>query len=446
MSASKLPDHPSLEYLRKLAKDRLRELRRTTPDAKLAEALLAVARDHGFPSWRALKAEVDRRQSQPIAELFDACRRGDVDRMRALLAADAGLARAVDINAPYGAWTILHHAARHGSAAAIRLLLANGADPNAREQGDNTYPLHWAAARGDFDIMAALLDGGGDVHGFGADHAGDVIGWGTFFSEPGKDVRAVADFLVGRGARHSIFSAMSVGDPDLVRAVVEQNPDELERRLSKFEHRATPLHLAILKKRDDLFDLLMELGADIEAEDMHGQTPLSFALASGYRHAAQRLQAAGARPPRTIAAVDFREAVSRLAQSTKHLDPMISVPDVAAALEWYVSIGFTEVARWANDTGAGVTWGLVRFGEAEVMLSLNGYKGQHSVSLWFYTEHVDELYRLFKARQLEAAQAQSRGEAATPIDIMQDIYDPMYGGREFAVRDLNGYELYFRRG
>jgi hypothetical protein len=33
-----------------------------------------------------------------------------------------------------------------------------------------------------------------------------------------------------------------------------------------------------------------------------------------------------------------------------------------------------------------------------------------------------------------------------PIEIVQDIYDPMYGGREFGVRDLNGYVLYFRRG
>jgi hypothetical protein len=49
MSNSKLPERASLEYLRKLAKDRLQELRRADPQAKLAAALLAVARDHGFP-------------------------------------------------------------------------------------------------------------------------------------------------------------------------------------------------------------------------------------------------------------------------------------------------------------------------------------------------------------------------------------------------------------
>ena len=59
----KLPDRASLEYLKKLAKDRLQELRRSDPRAKLATALLAVAREHGFSSWRALKAEIERRQS-----------------------------------------------------------------------------------------------------------------------------------------------------------------------------------------------------------------------------------------------------------------------------------------------------------------------------------------------------------------------------------------------
>jgi hypothetical protein len=58
MSSSTLPPRPSLEYLRKLAKDRLAVLRRTDPDAPLAAALVAVAQDHGFSSWRALKEQI----------------------------------------------------------------------------------------------------------------------------------------------------------------------------------------------------------------------------------------------------------------------------------------------------------------------------------------------------------------------------------------------------
>ena len=51
MSNSKLPERASLEYLKKLAKERLQELRRGDPRAKLAAALLDVAREHGFSSW-----------------------------------------------------------------------------------------------------------------------------------------------------------------------------------------------------------------------------------------------------------------------------------------------------------------------------------------------------------------------------------------------------------
>lgn len=59
MATSKLPARASLEHLKKQARNRLRQLRRTDPDANLATALLQIAREHGFPSWRALKAKID---------------------------------------------------------------------------------------------------------------------------------------------------------------------------------------------------------------------------------------------------------------------------------------------------------------------------------------------------------------------------------------------------
>ena len=71
MPNSTLPSRASLEYLRKLAKDRLAVLRRTNPRAQLATALLAVAQDHGFSSWRALKAEIDRRHATHTSRWFD---------------------------------------------------------------------------------------------------------------------------------------------------------------------------------------------------------------------------------------------------------------------------------------------------------------------------------------------------------------------------------------
>src|SRR5262245_40861664 len=94
MPNATLPSRPSLEYLRKLAKDRLPALRDGTPDAKLADALLAVARDYGFSSWRALKAEVDHRRGDLTSRWFEAVRRCDVESVRLLLREDASLLNA----------------------------------------------------------------------------------------------------------------------------------------------------------------------------------------------------------------------------------------------------------------------------------------------------------------------------------------------------------------
>ena len=56
-----LPAGASLEHLKNQAKQRLPAMRRETPDAKLADAQFRLAREYGFASWRALKAEVERR-------------------------------------------------------------------------------------------------------------------------------------------------------------------------------------------------------------------------------------------------------------------------------------------------------------------------------------------------------------------------------------------------
>jgi predicted enzyme related to lactoylglutathione lyase len=67
MPNSKLPEHPSLDHLKKLAKNRLQELRRKNPEEKLATAQLEMAREYGFTSWRALKVQLDDQRAKNIA-------------------------------------------------------------------------------------------------------------------------------------------------------------------------------------------------------------------------------------------------------------------------------------------------------------------------------------------------------------------------------------------
>jgi uncharacterized protein YbbK (DUF523 family) len=55
----RLPARPDLHWLRKTARARLAALRVDDPATRLFQAQLDVARDHGYPSWRALKAYVE---------------------------------------------------------------------------------------------------------------------------------------------------------------------------------------------------------------------------------------------------------------------------------------------------------------------------------------------------------------------------------------------------
>lgn len=336
----------------------------------------------------------------------------------------------------------MHEAAKRGHVDDVRLLLEHGADPNAREPGDNTTPLHWAAAHGHVDVVRALLDAGADVHGVGDLHDGDVIGWATL-GGPDAIRRDVVTLLLARGARHHIFSAIAVGDMDPIRRLVKDDPAALDRRRSRFEHRQTALHFAISRRRYDIVDLLIELGANLEAEDMHGETPLAFAMLRGDREATSRLHAAGARPPKTVETANFSEKMAGLAGSVKKSVTMIMVPDVARALEWYTSIGFREIARYGDD--GSVNFGMVSFGEAELMLNMHGRPGVHDASLWFYTDRIDDLYQLLKSRRLEAAHSQLTGQLDDNEGIVfeQDIEDMFYGARQFGIRDPNGYILYF---
>jgi ankyrin repeat protein len=208
-------------------------------------------------------------------QLFDAAKNGDVAALRGQL--DAYPQKLLVRDQPYE-HTLLHLAAFHGHLDAVDLLLERGIDPNVREKGDNTYPMHWAAAAGHVEVVRRLADAGGDVIGDGDDHALQVIGWATGW-EGCDDAthRAVADFLVSRGARHHIYSAMSLGDTDEVRRIVAADPSQLKRPQSHNEDFRLPLHFAVHRKLHPMVSLLLELGADPLATDASGFTAVAYA-------------------------------------------------------------------------------------------------------------------------------------------------------------------------
>lgn len=60
-----LPDNPSVDFLRREAKDLLAALRETEPATTLGQAQQALAHQYGAATWADLRAEVDRRRDHP---------------------------------------------------------------------------------------------------------------------------------------------------------------------------------------------------------------------------------------------------------------------------------------------------------------------------------------------------------------------------------------------
>lgn len=229
-----------------------------------------------------------------------AARAGDAGALAVLL--DAHPDRLHARVGPYG-FTLLHVAAQAGRLAAVDLLLRRGLDPNARERGDETCPMHWAAAAGALDVVRSLADAGGDVVGHGDDHQLEVIGWATCWHGCDDDAhRAVADFLVARGARHHVFSAIAMRLEDELRRIVARDPSQLERPMSRNEGHQRPLHFAVRMNRPRMVALLLELGADPLGTDGDGYgaaayatTPAAALALAEWDPAAHALRVDGAR-------------------------------------------------------------------------------------------------------------------------------------------------------
>src|SRR5207245_6756964 len=83
-------------------------------------------------------------------ELFDAARAGDVEKLTGLLDTNPDKLHVRDKPHEH---TLLHVAAFAGHLGCVDLLLARGLDANVREKGDNTYPMHWAAAAAHLDVV-----------------------------------------------------------------------------------------------------------------------------------------------------------------------------------------------------------------------------------------------------------------------------------------------------
>src|SRR5262245_5572017 len=400
--AKALPSRPDIEWLKKAAKERLAELRTRDASAKLHQAQLEIARDYGFPSWRALKAHVDALSLD--GQIIAAAVEGRADDLDRLLAAHPAK---IAITGSRWDRPLLHLAAEAGHLDCVEVLLRRGFDIDRRDRFDHATALHWAAYEGRLAVVKRLLDAGADINGEGDEHEMGVIGWATCFRHVHQDV---ADFLLTRGARPTIFSAIALGRADLIQRLLADDPELVSSRMSRFEHRRTPLHYAVLKGHADIVALLLELGADANARDDEGNTPLNHASASTDRSIVELLVAAGA-DPAEHSANRFKSAV-----------PILNVRNCVASIGYYVDkLGFEKEWDW----GTPPTFASVRRDAVRIFLCQDA-QGAPGTWISIFVHDVDALYADYRR---------------TGAIIREPPTNYPWGVCEMNVEDLDGHCL-----
>ena len=280
-----LPARPSLEFLKKLAKQQVAALRRQGRITSLASAQLTLARKYGFPSWRKLKAHVE--LLERAAAAVEAISSGDTKTLKRLLRQNSNLANArVDDKR-----TLLHVATDWpghfpNNTETIAELIASGADVNAEFAGRHSEtPLHWAASSDDVGVIDVLLN-----HGANIEAQGSVIGGGT----PMSDAVAFGQWraarrLVEHGARTTLWQAAALGLMDRVdgyfTAVPPPTPDEI----------TNAFWCACHGGQRTAAEYLLGRGADLNWIGYDGLTPLDAAIRSGASELVEWLSSRSAR-------------------------------------------------------------------------------------------------------------------------------------------------------
>jgi len=255
-------------------------------------------------------------ENDPGRELFEACRNGDLGKVKKLISSQnvnakdtagrkstplhfaAGFGRkdvvehllecGANVHArDDGGLIPLHNACSFGHAEVVTLLLRHGGDSNARDNWHYT-PLHEAAIKGKIDVCIVLLQHGADP---------------SIRNTDGKTALDLTDptakaVLTGEYKKDELLEAARSGNEEQMMALL--TPLNVNCHASD-GRKSTPLHLAAGYNRTRIVQLLLQHGADVHAKDKGGLVPLHNACSYGHFEVTEMLLKAGA----SVNAVDL---------------------------------------------------------------------------------------------------------------------------------------------
>jgi ankyrin repeat protein len=325
-----------------------------TPDID-GRTVHQIAKDRGHEAIEVLARDVQGGKTRPdhemqaIQAIMRAAQSGHLAALRSGLDAHPEWIDA--LGGGFQKATALHLAVLRNQHAAARLLIARGADLNRRDFPDNAAPLHFAAAHGDLETVRLLVEAGADIEGKGDDHGVGVLGWATCF----RDLRQeVAAYLLGHGARLNLWTSIALDRADELRIMVAEDRALLAARMTRNQHRRTPLHHAAFKNRPRMVRLLLEHGADPNARDATGATALTTASEEGADQSiVAALLAAGVMPD-LLTAVNMKRDAE--AEAMLRDDPARIGPDGGDTIALHLSVNKRNLAtiRWLLTHGIDV--------------------------------------------------------------------------------------------
>ncbi len=146
----------------------------------------------------------------------------------------------------------------------VSRLLSTGVDPNV-ETVKGVTSLHVAVEKNCIEVVRILLAYGARVN------ARDTESWSPLDLAADMNRMEIAQLLISKGAEYDIFVAVALQKREMIAKMLEREPDLLAAR---GRYGRTPLHEAAALGLNEIGELLLDRGAEVNSKDKNDWTPL----------------------------------------------------------------------------------------------------------------------------------------------------------------------------